>query len=34
MTAMPMPGALLLEKPGYGKVLKLTLNGYIPLIEE
>jgi hypothetical protein len=34
MTAIPMPGTLLLEKPGYGRVLKLTLKGYIPLIEE
>jgi len=34
MTAKPMPGTLLFEKPGYGKVLKLTLNGYMPLIDE
>ena len=34
MTAIPMPGALLLERPEYGKVLKLTLKGQIPLIDE
>lgn len=34
MTAIPIPGTVLLEKPGYGNVLKLTLKGYMPLIDE
>ena len=33
MTAKPMPGALLLDRPEYGKVLKLTLKGQIPLTD-
>ena len=33
MTAMPMPGLLLLENPGYARFSNLTLKGYIPLID-
>jgi hypothetical protein len=30
MTAMPMPGVVLVEKPGYPISVNLTLKGYIP----